>query len=226
AANRHHGQANAGVDVTLDSQRSLDRRWIGLIEQRLEDPEQSEVLLACLRVVTTRSGRNQLDQRLWVEVASHTDHARGAHGQHGQGQEIVARKQADAPASFSEQMLAVAQLAGGIFDGDDIRAGRQQRQRALYAELDTRTRWNVVKDDRRLDSAGDSFDMLDHARLIRLVVVGHDDHDRVSPRAHGSLRSFDAASRAVRPRTGNDRDFVLDYLLGAPDQLELFLPGQ
>ena len=81
--------------------------------------------------------------------------------------------------------------------------------------VDHRARRDVVDDDRNADRVVDRLEVLVHALLRGLVVIGGDDQHGVGAGLLGVLRKIDRLLGGVRARARDDRDPALG-LIDAP----------
>ena len=106
-------------------------------------------------------------------------------------------------------MLAVASFTPAMFFSSI------EALHGVDRHVDHRARRDVVDDDRNADRVVDRLEVLVHALLRGLVVIGRDDQHGVCARLLGVLRKIDRLLGGVRARAGDDGDTALG-LIDAP----------
>lgn len=97
------------------------------------------------------------------------------------------------------------QIARRVLDADDVRDGRQPRER-IGGDVDARPLRHRVKQEREVDRAGGGGVVPVEALMYQLGVVGRNDERCGGACGPGGPLRLDAAARAVRAAAGDDRD--------------------
>ncbi len=134
-------------------------------------------------------------------VRDDRDHPRAADGQQRQHGEVIARYDGDPlPAQFDDP-AGLAQVGGGLLDGDDGRDLGKPRHR-FGQQVDSGAARDVVQHDRDVHPLGDMGEVAKEPLLGRLVVVGSDQQRRSGPHILRVARQPQRFARRPPPSRG------------------------
>src|SRR5690606_29012189 len=157
-------------------------------------------------------GVTQVVHQAGRNVGRDRDIAVPAQQHKGGGGGVIATDDHEIFGCVAQQQAAAAQVAGGVFDTDDVRNLRQA-QGGFVREVSHAAARHVVQNHRKIDGFGDLPKVLVHAFLGGAVVIRHDRETRLCAHRFGVLCELYGFAGGVAPYpcdNGNAPRRVLD----------------
>ena len=165
-----HRQAQVFCAAAEKREYGLDGCRAGLEEERLHEVEVTALDAARSDPVISDRVVDHLRHLMRDGIGGDGDEADAAEGNRGEGESVVAGKDAEGARELGEQVSDLYDVAGGLLDADDVGdLGQAEYDGGL--EVDAGAAGNVVEQDGQMRGFCDGAEVAELALLLGLVVV-------------------------------------------------------